>query len=482
MKTKSNIEVPKGTTHVCVTDSKGRTGQLDVGTFTGLTLTEVQDMAQTVEFVKISGKGKYAKRVSLGAMVPLVITGQVEATSQAIQTDASRADAIANGTQSPDAFVTDGDIPDELSAVEGAPIWNLGMAKQFPEIKLREESNMLARFEYVPTQLALPGVKSRMSRYSILTCSDNGYQVGKPFAGDYRNAKGQLVRGSYSLLNNSDFIGIVETICKALDGMGLKWRVTTTGTLQERERSFITIQILEPDKTTLKIGNREFQAFLNCLNSIPSNSGCTVTFANNSFCVCCRNTFAHCLQDKGGAKLHVAIKHTKGMKIALADVPVIVNAYFDNNAKLFANLKAFQAFPVSLEQAEQYFAAYIGNDGTKLGKGELPESLTDKTDLSTRAFNMVARLKELFVTGKGNGDNNMLALFSAVTDYYTHESAGETEDTTKQFESSEHGSGATNKALFYAWLVRTLNGAAKAKFNAIAKVGETLLVQYAKKA
>jgi hypothetical protein len=264
--------------------------------------------------------------------------------------------------------------------------------------------------------------------------------------------------------------------------MGLKWRITTTGNLQSRERSFITIQILDESLTTLKIGGREFQAFLNCLNSIPSNSGCTVTFANNNFCVCCRNTFAHCLQDKSGAKLHVAIKHTKGMKLALGDVPTLIQAYFQNNAKLFANLKAFESIPVALGEAEAYFAAYLQRDEAKLGTGDLPGNLTDKNELSTRAFNTVSRLKELF--GKkatGNNGKDMLDMFSAVTEYYTHESAGETEDQTKQFESSEHGSGAQNKAMFYAWLVRTLNGATKAKFSAIAKVGETLLVAYAKK-
>lgn len=117
------------------------------------------------------------------------------------------------------------------------------------------------------------------------------------------------------MLNNDGFLSVIESILAGLDKLGLKYLVATSGTVQERERQFITIKIIgEDDKTKLVIGGREFKQFLNCLNSIPSNSGYTITFANQSFCVCCRNTFAHALHGENGGKFHVAIKHTKGMK------------------------------------------------------------------------------------------------------------------------------------------------------------------------
>jgi hypothetical protein len=289
-----------------------------------------------------------------------------------------------------------------------------------------------------------------------LRCTDNGNLVGKPFA------------GSYSLLNNDSFIGVIETLVTVCEKLGLKPIIATTGTLMERERNFISIQLA--DNGTFKIGDREFQAFLNCLNSIPSNSGCTVTFANNTFCVCCRNTFAHALQCTDGTKFHAAIKHTKGMKTALADIPVLVESYLTGNQKLFATLGAFSVFPVTIADAENYFAAFIGRDS----KGEL----TDKSKLSTRSANIVEALKGLFVRGKGNKGETALDLFSAVTEYYTHFSAGDSDNKLKQYTSSEAGDGYVSKGEFYSWLVKHVQQSGQ--FQAIAKVGDTLLVNYRK--
>jgi hypothetical protein len=158
------------------------------------------------------------------------------------------------------------------------------------------------------------------------------------------------------------------------------------------------------------------------------------------------------------------------MKANLADIPVLVDAYFSANEKLFANLKAFSVFPVGLVDAEEYFAAF-------LGRGKNGE-LTDKTELKARNANTVETLQGLFVKGKGNKGETALDLFSAVTEYYTHFSAGETEDKTKQLESSELGSGSVNKGEFYSWLVASIQD--KSRFQAVARVGNTLLVNYRK--
>ena len=379
--------------------------------------------------------------------VPEVITGEVEAITSAICDDAARAtgntDLPATVTETNNTRET---IADELT--NSVPTWN---SREVAPIALRENSNVLNRFEYVPEPL-MAGDKP--SGYSILRCNDNGILVGKPFA------------GSYGLLNNTDFIGVIETICAVLEKMGMKFTISTTGTLMSRERSFISIQLSE--QATFKIGNREFKAFLNCLNSIPSNTGCTVTFANNTFCICCRNTAAMVLQNSDGSKFHAAIKHTKGMRAALNDVPRLVEAYISGNERIFKTLGAFSVFPIGLADAENYFAAFIGRDG----KGEL----TDKTKLSTRSANIVDTLTRLFVKGRGNSGETALDLFSAVTEYFTHFSAGESDNKLKQYTSSEAGDGYASKNEFYSWLVKSIQ--AQANFNAVARVGETLLVSY----
>lgn len=387
-------------------------------------------------------------------------TGETEATTEEIKKDIARSEGTQPTSEvgiNPEETVK---IMDELTT--SVVTWN---NRNLIDIQLRENSNVLNRFDYVPTQLVLPDGKK--TKYSILTCSDNKIVVGKPFAGEWVDDNGKKHQGSYGLLNNSDFICVIESICAVLDSMGLKWKVATTGTLKNRERSFISLVLCERDSFT--VDGREIKAYLNCLNSIPSNAGCTVTFANNTFTICCRNTAAMVLRNKDGAKFHAAIKHTKGMKAALKDIPLLVEAYISGNERLFKDLKSFSEFPISLEQAEQYFAAFIGRDSEG--------GLTDKTELKTRSANIVETLRELFVKGDGNRGETAFDAWNAVTQFYTHMSAG-AKDTVKQFESSEIGSGYQNKGEFYQWLVTHLQS--KSAFQAVARVGDTLLVNYRK--
>ncbi len=449
MKTKNQIKIPRKATHVAIIDAAGKTGKMQVKDFASLSQADIEAMGEKVQF--IVGTGKRAKVI--GETV-IAKSGEVEAIASAICDDANR----ATGDTTLPATVTEisgtkETIADELT--NAVPTWN---SKDIMPIQLREKSNVLARFEYVPQPLIVQvGSKQVDSGFAVLACSDNGQIVGKPF-----NPR------SYGLLNNADFIGVIETIISVLDKMGMKYLIATSGTLMSRERSFISLQLL--DYAKFEIDGREIQAFLNCLNSIPSNTGCTVTFANNTFTVCCRNTFAHALQCTDGTKFHAAIKHTSGMRAALNDVPRLVEAYISGNEKLFKTLGAFSVFPVSLADAEGYFAAFIGRDN----KGEV----TDKSKLSTRSANIVETLKELFVRGKGNKGKTAFDLFNAVTEYYTHFSAGDSDNKLKQYTSSEAGDGLVSKGEFYTWLVKHVQS--KSGVSAIAKVGDALLVAYRK--
>ena len=416
-------------------------------------ITKNQKLAKAIN-AKLAKKSKPAKvaapkpgdTVTLadGREVTIPAKNEPEAITAAICDDAKRAEGVPVTVDN-----TPGQIADELTVSVGT--WN---CKDIAPIILREPArSILARFEYVPEPLLAGNIKTA---YSILRCSDNGKLVGKPFA------------GSYGLVNNHDFMGVIESIGATIEKLGLKFEVATTGTLMDRERSFVSLKLIGHDK--FNVDGREIQTFLNCLNSIPSNSGCTVTFANNTFTVCCRNTFAHALQCGDGTKFHAALKHTSGVKAALADVPVLVQAYITGNEKLFANLKSFAAFPVNVETAEAYFAAFVG----RTIKGEL----TDKTELKTRSANIVETLKNLFVNGKGNKGQTAFDVFNAVTEFYTHFSAGESENPLKQYTSSEAGDGYVNKGEFYSWLVKHTQTAAG--FAGVAKVGETILINYRK--
>lgn len=375
-------------------------------------------------------------------------TGEVESTREEQKQDETRANNVPGSTPpvNPDEI----EIPDELTTTPESNAWNRNDTNLRERIVIGEESCVLSRFEYVPVKGDGP-----FRDYSRLVCSDNNLPVGKPFA------------GSYGLVNNSDFLGIVQEIVSAIEKLGHKAEIVTSGTLMQRERSFISIRIIGE---VTEIEGRVIHAFLNCLNSIPSNAGCTVTFANNTFCVCCRNTFSHCLTDCENAPFHAAVKHTKNAKAILKDIPVLVELHLSNNAKLFKQLKSFSVIPFTATQAEQFFAAFIGRSL----KGEL----TDKTELSTRSGNIIDTLKGLFAKGKGNKGETALDVFQAVTEYYTHMSAGESDNPNKQIQSSEAGAGMIAKRTFYSWLVGATQD--KAKWQAIAKVGDTLMIAYNK--
>ena len=61
-------------------------------------------------------------------------------------------------------------------------------------------------------------------------------------------------------------------------------------------------------------------------------------------------------------------------------------------------------------------------------------------------------MTELFRIGKGNTGRNALDLISGATDYFTHESSGESDNRWKQVTSSEIGSASKAKAEFLTTL------------------------------
>jgi hypothetical protein len=313
-------------------------------------------------------------------------------------------------------------------------------------IGLRDpETCVLAKWDVAGEPITLPNGKA--TGYNMLVCSDDGLPVGVPYNPE-----------SYTVFNNSEMIGIIELILVELDKIGVKYAIATTGSVQNRNKTFISIKIVENEKFV--VDGREFLNFLDVLNSF--NKSCNITFVNSSICVCCQNTFKAALDDDNGA-FYISIPHRKKAKAIVKDVPKLIEASFTASNDFAKNLKHFSEFPVGLVDAENIFAAFIG-------KGE------DNAVLKTRSANIVERLAYLFVKGMGNKGETALDVFQAATEYYTHESAGETEDTSKQFESSEFGNAADKKSLFFSGLVKAT--ASKETFAGVARIGEKILLAY----
>ncbi len=335
------------------------------------------------------------------------------------------------------------------------PTWNNRAGDHSP-IALRDGARCVpASYEYIPEKLIF--ADGRESGFSQLRCSDNGAVIGVPY-----NPK------TYSLLNNDKFLSVIENIGAQLDKLGVKWSVATTGTLNERGRIFVGLKL--ENNAEFSVDGRTILSFLNCLNSVDKSA--RWTFANNTFTVCCKNTFAMSLQGEKGSEFHACGKHSTGMQTALFDVPRMVEAFITGNEALLGKLKAFSVFPVGLQDAEEIFTAWMGQNADG--------SAMDGAKLSTRGMNIIDRLSYLFVRGQGNKGQTAFDLFNAVTEYYTHESAGKSDDANKQLNSSEMGDGAKAKADFFATLIKLTEGTGN-NFRAFAKVGNTILVQYRNK-
>jgi hypothetical protein len=252
----------------------------------------------------------------------------------------------------------------------------------------------------------------------------------------------------------------------------VKARIVSTGSVRARNLVFLSIEIEEAKSYV--VDGREFKNFLSLLNSFDKS--CRVTIKDSSICVVCSNTFHAVLNDDAGA-MAVSVTHKKNMENALSEVPKMLEAAIKNRASMLKRLKYWASFPVGLVDAENIFAAFIG----QADEGE------EVKTIKTRSANIVERLAYLFAKGKGNKGETALDLFQAATEYYTHENAGkravtdsngQTLASAKQIESAEIGDGAKKKLEFFQTLVAITE--TSDKFQGFARIGDTILTTYRK--
>lgn len=318
--------------------------------------------------------------------------------------------------------------------------WNARFGTVHPVINHNDATYPFFNFEY-------KAEKFPRSRWSILRCTDNGQEVGVPFDDS-----------SYFVFDNAKTRKWIDVLQAGIERQGLQLVIKTAGTLRNRGQQFTSFEIVGLDK--LQAGGREIRSFLSLLKAIDKSM--SFTLVNSTITVCCKNTFK-AVKDDTGAPLYAKVKFTRNAEPKIDEVPKIVECFISGNNALLKKLNHWHSIGVTPVQAEQMFAAWLGNP---------------TAPMSARMGNIITRLKELHVTGKGNKGETALDAFNAVTEYYTHESAGDTDSATKQFESSEIGTGAENKALFFDYLTKAFDTGDT--FTGICKVGESILVAYNK--
>jgi len=295
-----------------------------------------------------------------------------------------------------------------------------------PDLSL--DNNWLTTWDLVPVPMEKRG---KRSKWTILECSDLGEQleIGQPYNPE-----------TFQPVSNKDFIEMVRQSIA-----GTPHIVASVGSLRNRGRVFLSIELCGMEK--FKAAGREFGAFLNFGNGHDKSSVLWVNTSN--VCTVCDNTFTINLVSVENKiispnlpdddNLNLRQRHTKNVKLRLPELSKLVDKAVGVQAEFKLELDKLAEISLTTDTAQNLFAGFIGRNIPKANRVK---------GLSTRSRNTVNRLSELFVRGAGNRGETLADAFSAVTDYYSHESSGGN-NVMRQVMSSEYGAGNAAKQDFW---------------------------------
>jgi hypothetical protein len=254
--------------------------------------------------------------------------------------------------------------------------------------------------------------------FKILTGTDDNQVIGKPFA------------GTYTPVSNKAFLDMIGEAISGVKGAV----VESVGSVNNRGRVFVSLSIKGMDK--FKVGKREFLDYLNFGNGHDQTSAVWTNASNT--CTVCDNTFSMNLD--GEQEVKCKVKHSKDVIAHLDNIVEIIDAYAGTQAKFKAEFERLMNEPMKTDKARDLFAGWM----VRSSGGN------QERDLGPKTLSKVNRLTDLFQIGKGNTGNNRADAFSAVTDYYTHESTRNSgKNVARQVFSSDYGLGRVAKSSFW---------------------------------
>lgn len=197
------------------------------------------------------------------------------------------------------------------------------------------------------------------------------------------------------------------------------------GTLKNRAIVFASFAI--PEVKKFNVGKRVFEGYLNFGFGYVKSQ---VFYCNTSqICTVCFNT--HTMNELYNSPgIQIRVKMTKNFHFEIQNVAQVIENTIGLQAEYKLCLEHLAAQTAKEVEAFDFFTGFIAGDKPKV--------------ISTRAENTAKQLTKLFAHGPGNEGKNRLDVYSAITDFYSHESSGG-DNRMKQHESSEIGSGARNK-------------------------------------
>lgn len=248
-------------------------------------------------------------------------------------------------------------------------------------------------------------------------------------------------KNGYEPLANGRFFDIAE---KAFSDLGLKFDVSTAGTLGNLKRFYFSVSMAEFNAKTPD-GNK-IDSFLSFMTS-HDGSLCP-TVKDSHIRVVCNNTFTAVMRSL--ANFELTGKHTAG---GLASLDNLGNALelFQNGQKeleteIFPRLRETA---LDNEAMREIVAGYFFSETIANG-GKIPEKVT----LTTQAFNATEEIVSLARSGKGNAGETAFDLWNGATDYWSNGSGvgGEKVGLSKRASRSHFGQAAEHKTAFSAYL------------------------------
>ena len=249
---------------------------------------------------------------------------------------------------------------------------------------------------------------------------------------------------------------VVLALTNALDKEGLPYTIRSMGTLKGSKLFFCSVTIDNEEERL--INGDEFRMFLNIIAS--HDGSISITLYDSNMRIVCHNTFKASQGLAGDIK--VKVRHTRNASLALEGASQAIAAIYGGRDIFGSMLEKIRSVGCDRDQAEKLIAAWQTVD------------LSVHDLLSTRAFNTVHHIADLFQTGKGNSGQTLYDLFNGCTEHYTSGLGvgGAGVDTFKKLQTSEFGSASEKKASFLDYLINILDDN---KLDEEAKKGEAVL-------
>lgn len=269
--------------------------------------------------------------------------------------------------------------------------------------RLDTNNNWFTEWDIEPTPCFYKKFEAeRSTGYSILLASDTGETIGKPFNPT-----------TYSPISNKQFLEVVDEVVSNSNSELVK-----IGSFKNRARIYASVKLKDSDRYS--IGEREFFDYLNFGNAFDQSS--TLWVNNSNLCIQCQNSFNYNMHE---CNTGIKIIHRGDVKHKMFDAKICIDNFLQSQQIFIKRFSELNSTLISKKSAESLIKGFVARN--------------DKKDsISKIRLDKINKIYNLFENGNGNKGETYADVFSAITDFYTHESARRG-DENMQYYSSEIG-------------------------------------------